>query len=127
VRADVSFGHLSVVVAFLLTVAGPAAGGIALLRSSSARALSPGRRDALRRQVLESEILRIAATRGNRMTVIELVTELSLTAEEAKAVLDDMMARSLADIEITDGGGIVYTFPDLEQLGERDRTRKLLE
>jgi hypothetical protein len=126
IRTDLSMSDPTVLMAFLLTVAGPAAVGTALLRGRSAERL-PERREALRRQVVEAEILRLAAARGNRITVVELVTELSLPADGAKDTLDDMMRRGLADIEVTDTGGIVYTFPDLHQLRDRDSSRGLLE
>jgi predicted DNA-binding transcriptional regulator len=87
----------------------------------------PAGREALRKQVLEAEILRMAAERGNRITVIELVTELSLTAEMARGTLEDMLRRGLADIQVTDLGGIVYTFPDLDQLHDRSRSKGLLD
>jgi predicted DNA-binding transcriptional regulator len=69
----------------------------------------------------------MAAERGNRITVIELVTELSLTAEMARGTLEDMLRRGLADIQVTDLGGIVYTFPDLDHLHDRSRSKGLLD
>jgi hypothetical protein len=128
VATDAPWEGTASVVAFLLTVAVPAAGGIALISSArgTAAPLSAGR-EALRQQVLEAEILRMAAERGNRITVIELVTELSLTAEMARSTLEDMLRRGLADIQVTDLGGIVYTFPDLDQLHDRSRSKGLLD
>lgn len=126
VRSDLALGDATVIVALLLTVAAPAAGGVMLLRAPGGRR-SLERREQLRQQVLEAEVLRLAAERGNRMTVIELVTELSLTAEDAKATLDGMMRRGLADLEVTESGGLVYTFPDLQHLAERDRSKGLLD
>jgi predicted DNA-binding transcriptional regulator len=127
VATDAPWQGTASVVAFVLTVVAPAAGGIALISSARYTAPLSAGREALRKQVLEAEILRMAAERGNRITVIELVTELSLTAEMARGTLEDMLRRGLADIQVTDLGGIVYTFPDLDHLHDRSRSKGLLD
>ncbi|CAN5800916.1 hypothetical protein BH23GEM9_BH23GEM9_16470 [soil metagenome] len=127
-RSDAVFGDPATILALLFTVAAPAAGGVWLLLSSGQRrAALLDRREILRQQVLDAEVLRLAGERGDRITIIELVTELSLSPEAAKAALNDLMRRGLVDIEVTESGGIVYTVPDLRQLTDRDSSQGLLD
>ena len=127
-RADPSGSAASRAVAFVIAVLLPAAGGAAFLRShfGAARSLA-ARREELRRQTLDSEVLRLAGQRGARLTVVEVVTELGVSDEAAKEALDGLMIRELAEIEITDAGMLVYRFRDVEQLRDKERSRGLLD
>jgi hypothetical protein len=106
----------------------PAAGGVALLRGhfGAGRALAL-RRDQLRRQTLDSEVLRLAGRRSGKLTVVEVVTELGVSTEDAKESLDGLMMRELAELEITDAGMLVYRFREVEQLRDKERSRGLLD
>ena len=114
--------------ALLITVLLPAAGGLALVtgRLGAGRRLSD-RREDLRRQTLEAELLRLAARHGGRVTIVEAVSELAVTPEEAKDALDALAVRGIADFEVTDSGVVVYVFHDLQHLGEKSESRGLLE
>jgi hypothetical protein len=126
-RAEVTSG-LATTIAFLVAVVLPAVGGIALLR----RPLGAGgrlaeRRDRLRRQTLDAEVLRLAAGRGGRLTVVEVVTELAVSTDAARESLDSLARHEVADLEVTDSGTIVYAFRDVQNLAEKERAKGILD
>jgi hypothetical protein len=123
--ADVS--GAAAVGALLITVVLPAAGGLAMVtgRLGTSRRIG-GSREELRRQTLEAELLRLAGRHGGRITIVEAVSDLAVTPEEAKEALDALTVRGLADFEVTDSGVIVYVFHDLRHIGEKRESRGLL-
>jgi hypothetical protein len=123
--ADVSGGNA--IAALVITVLLPAAGGVALVTGRVRGRALGARRDELRQQTLEAELLRIAGARGGRLTIVEAVTELAVTPDEAKQSLDALAVRGLADFHVTDSGVVVYVFHDIEQLGDKTDARGLLE
>jgi hypothetical protein len=123
---DLSSAALAV--ALLLTVGVPGVSSIYLFVTHFRRGRRTAqRKEQLRRQTLDAEILRLAAERGGRLTIVELVTELALTPEAAKSALHAMHARELAELEMTDSGLLVYSFRDVRGLGEKSRARGLLD
>src|SRR5688500_10769119 len=86
-NADVS--GPSAIMALLLIVLLPAAGGIMLIRRGGGvgRALG-ARRDELRRETMQSELLRLAQQHKGRLTIVEAVAALGITPDEAKEALD---------------------------------------
>jgi len=128
VRSQAAIGSAATIVALLLTVALPAAGGIALLAGRvRGRHRLAARREQLRRQTVDAEILRLAEQRGGKLTVVEVVSDLAVTPDDAKTALDDLHTRDLADIEITDSGLLVYAFRDVRGLGQKEQSRGLLD
>ena len=127
-RSDATLGSPSAIAALLLTVALPAAAGIALIRGF---ATFGGRRSArveeLRQRTIEAEILRLAIQHNGRLTAMEVATALALPAEAAKATLDSMAERELADLEVTDRGVIVYSFHEARHLGGKHSARGVLD
>jgi len=124
--ADVS--GPAAIAALVITVILPAAGGAALLTGRiGSRGRLGARRDELRRQTLEAELLRLARRHAGRLTIVEVVGELAVPPEEAKDALDALAVRGLADFEVTDSGVIVYVFHDVQHLGDKHRSRGLLE
>jgi hypothetical protein len=127
-RSDASIAAPAAIGALLITVALPAAAGIALLGGF---ATLGGRRSArvehLRQQTIDAEILRLAMQQGGRLTAIEVATALVLTPESAKSYLDAFVSRDVADLEITDRGLIVYTFHDAKHVGGKSSARGLLD
>ena len=113
---------------FALTVLLPGAAGFRLVRESR-RALPRGSAgpDALRRQTWESEILKLAQSRGGRLTVVEVVADTIISAEDAEATLGAMVGRGMAEPEVTEKGLIVYRFPDVQQLRDKESSRGILE
>jgi hypothetical protein len=126
--ADIQGGPGATVLALVIAVGLPAAGGAALLARHFRK---PGqlseRKDELRRQTLEAEVLRIARAHGAKLTVIEVVGELAVTPEEAKAALDSLARQEIAELEITDSGVIVYAFHDVARLSEKSRSKGILD
>jgi hypothetical protein len=128
VRSGVDLGAPATIAAALITIILPAAGGIALLGSPFGhRARLAQRREALRQQTYESEILRLAAQRQGRLTAVELVTEFAITPEKANELLESLVSRDLADIQVTDSGVVVYSFHDVRHLGDKERAKGILD
>lgn len=125
--SEVALGAPATLAALALTVGLPAVGAGLLLRSHfGERARRGDRKQQLRAQTIESEILRLAVENGGQLTVLEVSTELVLSPEASKAALDALMLREHADLEITDAGVLVYTFHDIRHLGGKKSAKGLL-
>jgi hypothetical protein len=108
-RSSASLASPTALFALALVVILPAVGGIALLRGSLGGS-SATRMAQLRQQTIDAEILRVAMERGGRLTAVEVATSLGLGAGDAKAALDDLVQRQLAELEVSDEGVLIYTF-----------------
>ncbi|HEX6133163.1 MAG TPA: hypothetical protein VFZ24_04230 [Longimicrobiales bacterium] len=116
------------ILALLLTVALPAAGGLALVTGRiGPRGRIGASREELRQQTLEAELLRLAGRHGGKLTIVEAVGELAIAPEDAKQALDALAVRGIADFEVTDSGIVVYVFHDIQHLGDKSESRGLLE
>ena len=126
-NADV--GGPAAIAALLIAVVLPAAGGIALIRGGRAGGAGrlTARREELRQETLQAELLRLAGRHAGRLTIVVAVTALAITPEEAKHALDELAVRGLADFEVTDSGVVVYAFYDVQKLGDKHTARKLLD
>src|SRR5687767_2399609 len=117
-NADVS--GTAGIAALFITVFLPAAAGIVLIRRAT-----PGgskldqRREELRRDTLQSEMLRLAAQHQGRITIVEAVAALGVTPEEAKDALDALALRDMAEHTVTESGTIVYLFRDVQRIDEK--------
>jgi hypothetical protein len=128
VRSDAVLTAPATIAALLITVVLPAAGGLAVLAGHvRGRGRLTRRKDELRRQTIESEILRLAGRHSGRVTAVEVASDLAISPEAAKDALDALAEREVADIEITDSGLIVYTFRDVRHLGEKAEARGVLD
>lgn len=124
--SDVVLHAPATLAALALTIGVPALGAGLLLRSHYAeRAHIGNRRALLRQQTLETEVLRLAGERGGRLTAVEVATQLGITPETAKEVLDALMLREHADLAVTDAGLLVYTFYDIRHLGGKNSAKGL--
>ena len=124
-RSDASITSPSAIGALLITVVLPAAGGWALFRGGIGR--RSARAEMLRQQTIDAEILRMAMQHGGRLTAVEVATALAMSPESAKATLDRLVQREVADLEITDAGVLVYTFYDAKHVGGKHSARGLLD
>ena len=123
-----SMAALPAAIAFVVAVVLPAVGGVTLIARERGRGGSLAtRRDQLRRQTVEAELLRLAGEHGGRLTVVEVVTALALSQDDAKAALDSLTMQEIADMAVTDSGTIVYTFRDIERALEKGSARPVLE
>jgi hypothetical protein len=112
----------------LFTVVLPGAAGIALLRSHvAARGNLARRRDDLRRQTQEAEVLKLAQVHEGKLTVVEVATRLALPTSAVEQLLAGLHERGLAELEITDAGLIVYRFPDVQSLPSKGTSRDVLD
>ena len=116
------------VLALVLAVGLPAAGGIGLIASHyRSGGMVAERKADLRRQTIDAEILRLAGQQGGKLTVVEVVRALALPPEDAKVALDDLARRELADHQVTDSGVIVYAFHDIARLSEKSKAKGILD
>lgn len=114
--------------ALAITVVLPAAGAVLLARSHFAeRSRLRGRRAELRRHATESELLRLAQGRGGKLLAVEAAMALHLSEDAVRETLDAMVAGSRAELEVTDEGNLVYTFPALLQLRDKSTARGILD
>ncbi len=67
-------------------------------------------------KTLEVKILRLARNFHGRLTPLELAANSSLSLEEADNVLEDIVRRGYANMEVSDAGNIVYEFPGFLEL-----------
>jgi hypothetical protein len=124
-RSSASIAAPTTMIALLITVVAPAAGGIALLRGTG---LARGKRlDQLRQQTIDAEVLRLAVAEGGRLTAVEVATALAITPEQAKDTLDALVGRDVADIAVTERGVVVYTFHDAKHLGGKADAKGVLD
>ena len=127
-RSSAEMSGFASAMALGITVLLPGIAGIVLitrhLRSGKTIA---ARRDSLRQQTIESEVLRLAGQHRGRLTLVEVVTEMAIPTESAQAALDSLVQREIADIAVTDAGVLVYTFRDLERIGDKAAARGILE
>ena len=127
-QSDADASGATKALTLLLTVGLPGMAGAALLRNHfGARGRLDQRKDVLRQQTLESEILRLAGQHDGKLTLVEVVSALALPQAGAKDLLDGMVMRELADMEITDSGVLVYTFHDIRHLSEKSTSRGVLD
>jgi hypothetical protein len=126
IRADFPADAAAKLLFFVCFVLAPAAGGAALVRSWFIRRTGlRKRKDRLRRQTLESEVLKLARERAGSLTVFDLVTELAISREEAGSVLDYFAVHGVAETEITDSGEINYTFTEVRSQAERQSAEEV--
>lgn len=127
-RSGAAIGAPATIFALLLTVGLPAAGGIALLAGRvRGRNRLGARREQLRRQTIDAEILRLAEQHAGKLTVVEVVSALAVTPAAAQEALNDFHTRELAEIEITESGVLVYVFRDIQRLEEKAHSRGVLD
>jgi hypothetical protein len=126
--SDAAIGAPVAIAALLITVALPATAGVALASGHfRTRGRLARRREELRQQTIESEILRLAGQRGGRLTAVEVATDMAISPEAAKEALDSLALRELAELEITDSGVVVYAFHDVRHLHEKPRAKGVLD
>lgn len=123
-----SLAQPAALAAFGITVVLPAAGAVLLLRGRAAeRSRLTGRKEQLRLQTLESEILRLAGEHAGKVTAVEVATAFAMTPDGAKEALDRLVLRGQAELEVTDEGVLVYAFHDVRHLGGKHSARGILD
>ncbi|MEO5818857.1 MAG: hypothetical protein ABIT20_26550 [Gemmatimonadaceae bacterium] len=118
-RSGASMGSPTTLFALLITVALPAAGGIALLRGALG-GNSKAKMQLLRQQTIDAEILRLAMAQRGKLTAVQVASALALPEGEAKSSLDSLVMREVADLDVTDDGVLVYSFHDARYFDNTD-------
>ncbi|MDH3731895.1 MAG: hypothetical protein OEU54_00115 [Gemmatimonadota bacterium] len=123
-----AFSTAATVAAFLVSVVLPATTGGLMIKSSmgGGRALTE-RQEALRLETIQAEVLRLAGVHGGRLTVVEVAGELGIPASTAEEVLNELMAKEVSDVAVTESGLLVYEFHDLKHLSEKEDARGILD
>lgn len=127
-KARPDAGTAAVLLTVLIAIVLPAAGGLYLWWTTFAdRAALAERRERLRRQTLEAELLKLARRRGGKLMVVEAAAELAFDAETLEETLNAMAARGLCDVELSESGVMVYAFYDVRHLDEKEAARGVLD
>ena len=127
-RSDAPLTSPATIAALFIAVGLPALGGILLTTNRFGRGKRLAeRREQLRQQTFESEILRLAGQRQGRLTAVEVMTEFAITLDQANALLESLVVRDLADLEVTDSGVVVYAFHDVQHLADKPRAKGILD
>ena len=104
-----------------------AVGGALLSQHFGGKKKLAGRREQLKRQTQEAELLRLAGEHDGRLTVVDVVRDLALANSDAEQLLRGVVERGDAEIEITDRGLLVYRFPDVQLLDEKSSSKGVLD
>ena len=115
-------------VAFAIVVLLPLGVGIKLLRDHFGRdkRVEANKAD-MRSRTLNAEVLKLAGTHGGKLTILEVVTALAISADEAKRVLDSLAVDGHADFQVTDSGVVVYDFQEIRRMDDKSSARGILE
>ena len=116
------------IAALLIAVGVPAGAGVALIHSHYRnRRLLTADRAELRLQTWESELVKLAAERGGKLTVVEVVAATGLRAPQVEEAFRSLTQQGVADIDVTDSGMLVYRFPDVQLLEEKGGSKPILD
>jgi hypothetical protein len=114
-----------------LNIAWPELGPRSLARQLHARRAagqSPGTRAtdpaALEAAEREKRVLHLAEKEQGRVTALEVAGRCDLTVDEAKALLNELVLRQVAELHVSDEGVLVYVFPHLMPGPGRARRRR---
>jgi hypothetical protein len=110
---------LDVLVGLVVFFGGLGYGGFRLIRAGTAgadRVLPPVAREAA--------ALRLAHTSGGSIGAAQLAAHAAMSFQEAEATLASLVGQGACDTVVTDGGAVLYRFPDLA-LTEGERRRAL--
>lgn len=127
-RSDIDGSTPAAMAAFALVVFLPAVGAFLLAKSHFAAYGAAGaRKESLRQQTIESEVLKLALARGGKLAAVEVATQLALSPEQATEALDRLALRGQAEYEVTDAGVIVYAFRDILHLSGKATAKGVLD
>ncbi len=116
------------IVAILLTVLLPFVCGAGLIRSHYKRKSNLEKsKEVLLKQTMESKVLKLAAKRAGKLTVVEVMSEMFLDQDAAKEIMDSLASKNLASVGLTESGVIVYDFYDLRHLSEKHSAKDVLD
>ena len=127
-NADLNAGVGVKILTLFITVVLPSMGGVYLIYSQYMdKEKFISNRNDLRKKTLEAEILKLAEKKDGKLTVVEVMSELAVSNETAKELLESMAIQSLADVEVTESGVIVYSFYEVKHLNEKQNAKGVLD
>ena len=127
-NADLEAGFLVKLLSLVITVALPLAGGSYIILSHyKDKEKFISNKNDLRNKTLQAEILKLAELKGGKLTVVEVMSNLAVSNDTARKLLDSMASQSLAEVELTESGVIVYSFYEIEHLKDKQRARGVLD
>jgi hypothetical protein len=85
------------------------------------------RRQELQARTIQAEIVKLAIGHGGRLTAVEVMAGLGITAELATEHLNLLAHQTLAELEITESGTLVYAFQDVQALPEKLTAKRIAD
>lgn len=70
-------------------------------------------------QVLEIEVVKLANTRNGKLSLPEIATELNITIQLAKAMMQKLCSEDMFMTEVTNNGAVIYVLPDYANHNEK--------
>lgn len=77
-------------------------------------------------QEKQSLVLKAAKQNNGRLTIAEVAMDTTLSLDESKSILESMCTEGIAELQITDGGSLVYVFTGLLTDKEKDTAKEPL-
>lgn len=74
-----------------------------------------------KRARLEKEIVKLAQRKGGRLSILEIVAETSMNTKEADGIMEEMTVKGYVIMDVTDSGGILYTFPGIVEKAQQEK------
>ena len=68
----------------------------------------------------EKSIVKLAKEHNNKITIIDVIRETSLTSKQAEDTLKDLASRGLAEVDVKESGTVVYVFRDVDSVSNED-------
>jgi hypothetical protein len=84
-------------------------------------------KNELGKKALQADIIKFAEQKEGKLSVVEVMGEFALDEDEVKNAMNSLMAQSIANIELTDSGLIVYKFTDIKLLKDKDNSKDILD
>lgn len=85
------------------------------------------RREELQARTIQSEIIKLAIVHNGKLTAVEVVAALGISAEVAQQQLNLLTHQNLAELEITESGTLVYDFHDVQALSEKIDAKRIAD
>ncbi len=125
-QAQMTQSAMVIFMTFCIAVLVPLGSGSYLLWSARQQSKSLGAsKSGLAAKTLQAEILRLAAENQGHLTVLDVTQAFALESEQAEAALDALALKKLAEIQLTDDGLLVYTFPEVQQMAHKHQAKRL--
>ncbi len=75
----------------------------------------------------ERKVLNVIASKGGRVTPIEVASKTDLSVDECQKLLDKLCEKGMGQLQVTDQGSLVYTFKGVISSQEKETAKSPLE